>query len=57
MALKYKVKAKEEVPAELQRFYLEKHGEIVLDVEGAVEKGKRMSCGRRMRRCRGNGMS
>jgi hypothetical protein len=38
MALKYRVKAREEIPAELQRLYVERDGELVLDVEGAVEK-------------------
>jgi hypothetical protein len=40
MPLKYKFKSKEEVPAELANFYAERDGAFVLDVEGAVEKGR-----------------
>jgi hypothetical protein len=40
MALKYKIKAREEVPAELQSFYVEREGAFVLDAEGVVEKAK-----------------
>ena len=40
MALKYKFKSKEEVPAEHLTLYTERDGAWVLDVEGAVEKAK-----------------
>jgi len=40
MALKFKFKAREEVPAELQSFYVEREGAFVLDAEGVVEKAK-----------------
>lgn len=40
MALKFKLKSKEEVPAELVNLYVEREGGWVLDVEGAVEKAK-----------------
>ena len=40
MALKFKFKSKEEVPAEHLSLYAERDGGWVLDVEGAVEKGK-----------------
>src|SRR5262245_22069561 len=40
MALKLKYKTKEEVPAELQALYVERDGELALDVEGAVDKAK-----------------
>src|SRR5215510_3888300 len=40
MAIKFKVKTKEEVPAELQALYSERDGELVLDVDGVVEKAK-----------------
>src|SRR4051812_4888589 len=40
MALKFKAKSKEEIPAELQSLYVEREGGFVLDVEGAVEKAK-----------------
>jgi len=40
MALKFKVKAKEEVPAEVRALYVEREGGWTLDVEGAVEKAK-----------------
>ena len=40
MALKYKFKAKDEVPAEHLSLYTERDGAWVLDVEGAVEKAK-----------------
>jgi hypothetical protein len=39
-ALKFKYKSKEEVPAESQGLYVEREGAWVLDVEGAVERGK-----------------
>ena len=40
MALKFKYKSKEEVPAEAQAFYIEREGGFVLDVEGAVDKAR-----------------
>jgi hypothetical protein len=40
MALKYKFKTKDEIPAEQQALYAERDGAWVLDVEGAVEKAK-----------------
>jgi hypothetical protein len=40
MALKYKFKTRDEVPAELLPLYTERDGAFVLDVEGAVEKAK-----------------
>jgi hypothetical protein len=40
MALKFKYKAKEEVPAEAQALYIEREGGFVLDVEGAVDKAR-----------------
>src|SRR5258708_39405708 len=40
MALKLKYKAKEEVPAELQSLYVERDGELMLDVDGVVDKAK-----------------
>src|ERR1043166_4842669 len=40
MALKFKYKAKEEVPAESQSLYVERDGGWVLDVDGAVDKAK-----------------
>ena len=40
MALKFKCRSKEEVPAELQSLYVEGDGGFVLDVEGAVDKTK-----------------
>jgi hypothetical protein len=40
MALKFKVKSKEEIPAEHVAFYAEREGAWVLDVNGAVEKSK-----------------
>jgi hypothetical protein len=40
MALKYKFKSKDEVPAEHLSLYAERDGAWVLDVEGAVEKAK-----------------
>jgi hypothetical protein len=39
MSLKFKYKAKEEVPAEVQALYVEREGGFVLDVEGAVDRG------------------
>src|SRR3954467_6616311 len=40
MALKLKYKSKDEVPAELQAIYVEREGELVLDVDGVVDKSK-----------------
>jgi hypothetical protein len=40
MALKFKFKSKDEVPAEHLPFYAERDGAWVLDVDGAVEKSK-----------------
>jgi len=40
MALKFKLKSKDEAPAELQPLYVERDGAWVLDVEGAVEKAR-----------------
>ena len=40
MALKFRVKSKEEVPAEQLPFYVERDGAWFLDVEGAVDKAK-----------------
>ena len=40
MALKFKAKTKDEIPAELQSLYVEGDGGFVLDVEGAVDKAK-----------------
>src|SRR5258706_16156278 len=40
MALKYKFKTREEIPAELQSLYIERDGAWTLDAEGVVEKSK-----------------
>ena len=40
MALKYKFKSQEEIPAEQQALYVERDGVWQLDVDGAVEKSK-----------------
>jgi hypothetical protein len=40
MALKFKFKNKEEIPAESQSLYVERDGGWILDVDGAVEKAK-----------------
>src|SRR4051794_19471506 len=40
MALKFKFKSKDEVPAEMQNLYVEREGSWVLDVDGAVDKAK-----------------
>jgi hypothetical protein len=40
MALKFKFKSKEEIPAESQSLYVERDGGWMLDVDGAVEKSK-----------------
>ena len=40
MALKFKAKSKDEIPAELVNLYAERDGAWLLDVDGAVEKTK-----------------
>jgi hypothetical protein len=40
MALKYRLKSKDEIPAELASLYVERDGAWLLDVDGAVEKAK-----------------
>lgn len=40
MALKFKLKSKGEVPAELVNLYLERDGAWLLDVDGTVDKAK-----------------
>jgi len=40
MALKFKTKTKDEIPADQQAFYVERDGAWVLDVDGAVDKSK-----------------
>jgi len=40
MALKFKFKTREEIPAELVNLYVEREGAFVLDAEGVVEKTK-----------------
>jgi hypothetical protein len=40
MAIKFKAKAKEEIPVELQSLYVERDGAFMLDVEGAVDKAR-----------------
>jgi hypothetical protein len=40
MGLKFKLKSKDEVPAELAGLYVERDGVLVLDVEGAVDQAK-----------------
>ena len=40
MALKFKFKSKDEIPAEHAAFYVERDGAFVLDTEGAVDKSK-----------------
>ena len=40
MALKFKFKTREEIPAELQSLYVERDGAWTLDAEGVVEKSK-----------------
>lgn len=40
MALKFKFKSREEIPAEQQPFYVERDGAWLLDAEGVVEKAK-----------------
>ena len=40
MALKYKFKTREEIPNELQPFYVEREGAWLLDAEGVVDKAR-----------------
>ena len=40
MALKFKFKSREEIPAELVNLYVEREGAFVLDAEGVIEKAK-----------------
>ena len=40
MALKYKVKTREEIPTEQAALYVERDGAFVMDVEGATDKAK-----------------
>ena len=40
MALKFRVKTREEIPAEKAELYVERDGGFVMDIEGAVEKAK-----------------
>ena len=40
MALKFKVKSRDEVPGELASHYVERDGVLVLDVDGAVDRAK-----------------
>jgi hypothetical protein len=40
MALKFKFKSKDEIPADQQALYVERDGSFVLDVDGAVDKSK-----------------
>ncbi|HTE90573.1 MAG TPA: hypothetical protein VK639_16555 [Terriglobales bacterium] len=40
MAIKFKAKTKEEIPAELQSLYVDRDGGFALDVDGAVDKAK-----------------
>ena len=40
MAIKFKAKSKEEIPAELQSLYVEREEAFVLDVENAVDKAQ-----------------
>jgi hypothetical protein len=40
MPLKFKLKSREEAPAELANLYVERDGAFILDVEGAVDKAK-----------------
>src|SRR5438477_13042640 len=40
MALKFKYKSKDEVPAEHSALYVERDGAFVLDAEGAVDKAR-----------------
>ena len=40
MALKFKFKSRDEIPAELVNLYVEREGAFVLDAEGVIEKAK-----------------
>ena len=40
MALKFRLKSKDEVPAEVQHLYIERDGAWVLDIDGATDKAK-----------------
>ena len=40
MALKFRVKTREEIPAEKAELYVERDGAFVMDIEGAVDKSK-----------------
>jgi hypothetical protein len=40
MALKFKTKSKDEIPAELQSLYVERDGAWMLDVDGAVDRAR-----------------
>jgi len=40
MAIKFRAKTKQEIPAELQSLYMERDGSFVLDVEGVVDKAR-----------------
>jgi hypothetical protein len=40
MAIKFKAKSKDEIPAELQSLYVERDGEFALDVDSVVDKAK-----------------
>ena len=40
MPIKFKVKSKDEIPAEHLALYVERDGAFVLDAEGAVDKAK-----------------
>src|SRR3974377_1712578 len=40
MALKYKFKSKDEIPADQQALYVERDGAWLLDVDGAADKAK-----------------
>ena len=40
MALKFKLKSKDEIPAEFQSLYVERDGAFVLDVDGVADKSK-----------------
>jgi len=40
MALKFKLKSKDEIPGEFQSLYVERDGAFVLDVDGVADKSK-----------------
>ena len=40
MALKFKLKSKDEIPAEFQSLYVERDGAFMLDADGAVDMAK-----------------